>query len=127
MSREKRGDHESNMPQSAESGENYTLEWLQSYRSDLAGSVDHNEVGTGFTARLFRECLAELRGLCLRKESAGDPGSLSTPYWNELDKLYLWGVPFENGMMDIALEASDKLRFKVIDLLQSIAKALLTC
>ena len=103
------------MSQSVESGENYTS---KSLRPDIAGWT---------TACLFHECLAELRRLCLRKESEGDPGSLSLPYWNELNKLYLWGVPFENGTMDIALEASDKLRDKVISLLQSVAKALLTC
>ena len=99
----------------------------RSNRSDFAGSVDPNDHGTGFTACLFHGCLAELRALCLRKDREGDPGSISTAYWNELDKLYLWGVPFEDGKMSIALEASEKLRVKVVSLLQSVAKALLTC
>ncbi|KAM0802914.1 hypothetical protein BDR22DRAFT_887245 [Usnea florida] len=105
------------------SGQDYISRWLQTDHADLAGPVDPNEDDIGFTTRLFHGCLAELRGLCLCKEREGD---LANVYWNELDKLYLWEVPFRDGMMEIALDVSDELRVKVISLLQSIGKALLT-
>ena len=109
---------------SVDSGQDYISKWLQTDHADFAGPVNHNEDDTGFTTRLFHGCLAELRGLCLCKESEGD---LANVYWNELDKLYLWEVPFRNGMMEIALSVSYELQVKVISLLQSIGKALLTC
>ena len=112
------------MLRSVGSGQDYISEWLQTDHADFAGPVNHIEDGTGFTTRLFHGCLAELRGLCLRKEREGE---LAKVYWNELDKLYLWEVPFRDGMMEIALDVSDELRLKVISLLQSIGKALLTC
>ena len=115
------------MSKSVCSGEDHAVKSPQTHRFDFAGHVDRNEDDTGFTIRLFHRCLAELRGLCLCKEREGSLRSIANAYWNELDKLYLWGVPFRDGMMEIALEVSDELRVKVISLLQSIAKALLTC
>ena len=112
------------MSRSVGSGQDYISKWLQTDHADFAGPVDHNEDDTGFTTRLFHGCLAELRGLCLCKDREGN---LANAYWNELDKLYLWEVPFRDGMMEVALNVSDELRIKVISLLQSIGKALLTC
>ena len=115
------------MSHSVGSGEDHTLKWLQTHRSDSAGPVDLNEDDTGFTMRLFHGCLAELRGLCLAKETEGELRSVANVYWNELDKLYLWGVPFRDGTLEIALGAHDELRIQVISLLQRIANALLNC
>lgn len=90
-------------------------------------SSNDQELEQGVPNQIYTRCLMELRSLCLHRESTGGSGAVVKMYWDELAHMSLWGKPFANVGLEIAVQPSDKLKSVVLSLLKHIAETLLTC